>query len=208
MRAARTLDKKLLPLAVIPLLFGVQQLCEGLVWLGLAWSEHGVTISAAAAFLFFALLVWPVWIPISTLFAERSRAARIYLDVMIVIGAATGLCLVLPVLFRPDWLRLEVTHHSIHYRIGASPLVRAVPGVVWQIAYLAAVSTPLFVSGRRRLVQAGVALVLAAAMSRVFFDYAFASVWCLFAAALSLYLCAVFYRLRARALRDRARAPR
>jgi hypothetical protein len=200
-RVARTVDKKLLPLAMIPLLFGIQQLCEGWVWVGLARSAHTLTIAAATAFLFFALLVWPVWIPVSTLFTERSRGARIYLGIMVVVGAVTGVCLILPILLRPDWLALHVTHHSIHYRISASPLVHEVPGVVWEALYLLAVATPLFVSGRKRLIQAGAALILAAAASRVFFDYAFASMWCLFAAALSLYLCFVFYRLRRTARR-------
>ena len=195
-RVARVLDKKLLALAMIPILFGIQQLCEGWVWVGLALSAHALTIAAATAFLFFALLVWPVWIPVSTLFTERSRAGRIYLYIVVVLGALTGLCLMLPIVVRPHWLALHVTHHSIHYRIDASPLAHAVPGVVWQALYLVAVTTPLFVTSQRRLIQAGVALILAAAVSRVFFDYAFASMWCLFAAALSLYLTFVFYRLR------------
>jgi heme A synthase len=77
-RVARAVDRKLMALAVIPLLFGIQQLCEGWVWVGLAISSHALTIAGATAFLFFALLVWPVWIPLSTLFTERSRNKQIY----------------------------------------------------------------------------------------------------------------------------------
>jgi hypothetical protein len=197
-RVARAVDRKLMALAVIPLLFGIQQLCEGWVWVGLAISSHALTIAGATAFLFFALLVWPVWIPLSTLFTERSRNKQIYLYIVLAIGAIVGLCMMVPVLFRPDWVRLHVTSHSIHYRIDASPVVKAVPGVVWSVMYILAVTTPLFVSSRKRLLQAGVALILAAVVARVFFDFAFASMWCLFAAALSLYLCFVFYRLRRR----------
>ncbi|MGE5181549.1 MAG: DUF6629 family protein [Acidobacteriota bacterium] len=197
-RRARALDRSMSPLAMIPLLFGTQQLCEGWVWLGLARAWPAVTSVAATAFLLFALFVWPVWIPMSALTAERSRNKRRFLDVMLVLGAVTGLVLVAPVIAHPEWLHVERTRYSLHYRIAASPVVRAIPGLVWELLYLAAVTTPLLVTSRRWLVNAGVAIILAAAVARLYFDAAFASMWCLFAAALSLYLCFVFHQAQER----------
>ncbi len=106
----------------------------------------------------------------SALTAERSRNKRRFLGVVLVVGALT-----------------------LHYDIVASPVVRAIPELVWELLYLAAVAAPLLVTSRKWLVNAGVAIILAAAVSRVYFDYASASMWCLFAAALSLYLCFVFH---------------
>ncbi len=192
-RKARALAPLMFPLAMIPLLFGMQQFCEGWVWLGEMRSSATMTSVAATAFLVFALFVWPVWIPMSALTAERSRNKRRFLGVMLVLGAITGVVLIAPVIVHPAWLHVEMTRHSLHYQIGASPVVRAIPEVVWELLYIAAVAAPLLVTSRKWLVNAGVAIILAAAVSRVYFDYAFASMWCLFAAALSLYLCFVFH---------------
>ena len=209
-RKARALASVMLPLAMIPLLFGVQQFCEGWVWLGVTRSSLTMTTIAATGYLLFALFVWPVWIPISALAAERARNKRRFIVVMLVLGSITGLVLIAPIVVHPAWLDVEVRHHALKYRIEASPVVHAIPGVVWEVLYLAAVSTPLLVTSRKWLVNAGVAIILSAAVSRVYFDYAFASTWCLFAAMLSLYLCFVFYRaqINPSTLRARSRGSR
>lgn len=50
-------------LAMTPLLFGLQQLNEGLIWITHT-QEHTTTLTRAMpySFLFFSLLLWPVWI--------------------------------------------------------------------------------------------------------------------------------------------------
>lgn len=192
---ARRLDHRLLPLAAIPIVFSIQQFCEGWVWTGIVHDEPRLVSVAATAFLFFALLFWPVWIPASMQFVARSRGARWFLRAMTGVGLAIGLALMFPTVLQPTWLVVNVEHHSIHYDISPSPIFHSIPGVFWQVAYMATVAAPLFVSSRKKLIHAGAAVILSAAITRVVFDYAFASMWCLFAAALSLYLCVVFYRL-------------
>jgi hypothetical protein len=61
-------QRQKLPLAAAPLLFGLQQTLEGMVWLGiqtqppLATTGHPVgPVVAALAYLFFAYVFWPVW---------------------------------------------------------------------------------------------------------------------------------------------------
>jgi hypothetical protein len=184
-----------LPLAAIPIVFSVQQFCEGWVWTALARGDARLATGAATAFLLFALVFWPIWIPLSTLFVERSGKTRLFLRAMTVVGGVVGIAQMLPLFENPACLVIGIDHHSLRYDIAASPMFAAVPSIVWQVAYMAVVSTPLVVSSERKLVHAGLAVVLSAAISRVFFDYAFASVWCFFAAALSLYLCAVFFML-------------
>lgn len=191
---ARRVDPKFLPLAAIPVVFAVQQFSEGWVWIGVDRGDAQLTSVAAIAYLFFALLFWPIWIPLCTLFVARSGKTKIFLRAMTALGAFVGLALFVPTV-APTGLAVIVHQHSLHYNIGSSPIFHAVPGLVWQAAYIAVVSTPLFVSSARKLVHAGVAVVVSAAVTHVFFDYAFASVWCFFSAALSLYLCVVFYRL-------------
>jgi len=191
-RLARRVDPTLLPLAIIPCVFGVQQFCEGVVWVGLERGDPALTRVAALAYLFFALLFWPVWVPYSMLLVERSRRTRWFLRAMTATGLALGLVLYVPVVLAPSWLGVAARHHSLHYDLVSSPIFDAVPGVIWEALYLVVVSTPLLVSSVHKLVHCGVAVVVSAAVTYVFFDHAFASVWCFVAAALSLYLCVLF----------------
>ncbi len=199
-KAMRT-DRAYVPLAMIPIVFGVQQFCEGWVWTGIERGDPGLTKVAALSFLFFALFFWPVWIPYTMLLVERSRRTRFFLRAMTALGVGIGLALMIPLVTGPGWLALEVSRHSIHYNIGESPVFTFFPGVLWQALYLIVVSTPLFVSSIHKMVHAGVAVIVSAAATRVFFDYAFASVWCFFAAALSLYLCVFFATIRVTGVR-------
>ncbi len=191
-RALRT-DKRLVPLAVLPVVFSVQQFCEGWVWIGVGEANPRLLRVSALVFLFFALLFWPVWIPLSARLMESRARMKTPLAVITLLGAILGGCLFLPLVMDSRWLNVTVVEHSIHYGIDTSPVLRVLPGIVWELAYIAIVAVPLFVSRPWRSVHFGMALVLSAAASRVLFPYAAASVWCFFAAALSLYLSFLFF---------------
>lgn len=192
-RAFRT-DKRLIPLALVPLIFCVQQFCEGWVWTGVHHSDPQLLKTAALCYLFFALFLWPVWASLSIVPMESRRGVRAFLGVMALAGAIVGGCLYLPVLLHPQWLSVEVVNHSIYYNTSAVEFLGFIPSLAWGVIYLGAVAVPFFVSRHRRLFHMGLALVLSAAASHVFFRYAAASIWCFFAAGLSVYLCSLFYR--------------
>src|SRR5262249_39162470 len=63
-------DLRYLPLAVVPVAFGVQQWSEGVVWLGLQGNDPTLITQASVFFLFFAVAFWPFWIPFSLLVPE------------------------------------------------------------------------------------------------------------------------------------------
>ena len=70
--------------AAIPLIFAVQQICEGLLWLAVADDQFAaVRTSTTYLFLTFALVIWPVWIPLSVRAVEpdvqRHRAITPFL---------------------------------------------------------------------------------------------------------------------------------
>jgi len=193
---ADRVDRSYLPMAAIPIVFAVQQFCEGWVWIGLERGDPGLTKLAALSYLFFAVCFWPVWIPYSMLLVEQSRRTRFFLRAATSTGIVLGLGLTLPVIVDPSWLAVDVSHHSLHYNIGRSPIFQMFPDVLWEAIYLVVVSTPLFASSVQKMVHAGVAVIVSAAATHVFFDHAFASVWCFFAAGLSIYLCVFFASLR------------
>lgn len=196
-RQAIQQDRALVPLATIPLLFGVQQAFEGLVWLGIDRNDAQLVRWAALAYLFFAFAFWLFWIPFSAAFLEQRRTVKRVLALMSVLGMVGGAVFYLPVLLNPDSLAVMVYRHSIRYEVLESYALDVIPQTVWQLAYLAVVGMPFLIVTRQRkgLIGFGAGIVVSAAISHAFFWYAFPSVWCFFAAALSILLAFLFQQL-------------
>jgi hypothetical protein len=189
----------LLPLALTPIAFGLQQIAEGCVWLGLRHGDAGLVTGSAVVFLFFALAFWPFWIPFSLLLLEGHRPSRTFLRVTVLLSLV-WLWLFAPLATEPGrWLATEVVHHSIAYDISGLPGFQIVPRAVWRIGYLAFICSPLLVARPRdgtTLRMAGGVLVAGLFLiSYLVYWYAFTSVWCFFAALLSLLLGLAFAKL-------------
>jgi uncharacterized protein DUF6629 len=182
-----------LPLAVIPVMFSFQQFCEGLVWVGLARGDPDLVRRAALAFLLFALVLWPFWIPFSALFREARRSVRHGLGLIAAAALVISLLLYVPLAMHAcEWLRAGILHHSIVYEFEMASAFRSIPRGVWQLSYLMVVITPLIVTDDRRFRVFGVLLLASAALSQAAYWYAFISVWCAFSAMLSGWLCYLF----------------
>lgn len=187
-------DRSYLPLAAVPLLFGLQQLCEARVWDALDRGDPDPARGPSLAFLFFALALWPVWIPLAVAATEPPGRGRAALVALACCGSAVGLVYYAPAVANSG-LSPAVVGHSIRYDFSAVPAARS--GWWWAgpALYLAAVCVPPLASRNRLLRPLGGAIALAAAVTYALFAEAFASVWCFVAAALSLYLAFVLHRL-------------
>jgi hypothetical protein len=184
-----------LPLAVVPILFGLQQLCEAQVWAGLGLEDQERARIASLGFLFCALALWPVWIPLAVATVEPRGWTRTVILILAVAGVSFGVAYFLPVATDGGrGLDPTLIGHSIRYDLSAVPATRTVWWWVWPALYLAAVCGPLLASRDCRLRMLGAAVVLSAAVSYALFEYVFVSVWCFCAAVLSLYLAYVLYR--------------
>ena len=82
----------------IPLVFAVQQLTEGLLWLslkdpGLASCRPFLTYT----FLVFAMVVWPFWIPFTIWLLEKDQKRKRLIKGFVWVGAlvAIGVCIIL-----------------------------------------------------------------------------------------------------------------
>jgi hypothetical protein len=65
--------------AGIPLIFGIQQIAEGVLWLTLRNEDAlNLQIISTYVFLFFAQIVWPVWVPTAILLLEHKMNRSIY----------------------------------------------------------------------------------------------------------------------------------
>lgn len=195
-------DRRYLPLAVVPVFFGIQQLCEALVWLELERGNAATADTAARAYLFFALALWPVWIPLAAASIEPRVRARWLLAALAGIGLLFGIVQYLPFATGPS-PDPHVVGHSIRYDLSVVPAVRSFWSWGWMAIYLAAVCVPLLASGNRRVRPLGVGTLLFALISVLLFEHAFASVWCFFAAILSGYLAFIIGSIPGESLEER-----
>ncbi|HSY39742.1 MAG TPA: DUF6629 family protein [Polyangia bacterium] len=170
-------------LAAVPLLFAAQQVAEGIVWMTVEHGAEGpLQAIAVALFLGFALVGWPIWVPISLFVAERNRRRRRALAVLSAVGVAVGVyAAVLLIGGRPT---AHVAGHSIAYsykdRGPALVLALYLPG------YVLPTVVPFFVSTISRAKLMGTVLVLSLLATFLIERQALTSVWCFFAAILSV----------------------
>jgi hypothetical protein len=178
----------LLPLALSPWLFGVQQALEGVVWLGLDAPALPPSLHpAAVGFLFFAHFLWPAWIPWCGLVAARDHrpGALPLLRLFCLLGLLLGLWLWLPLLLDASRVAPLVNGGSIDYqtRLLGHGLVPRELGVA---SYALVVTVPLLGCGCRRLAWFALALLASVAVAWIGYAQAFTSVWCFLAALLAL----------------------
>ncbi|MFL5331057.1 MAG: DUF6629 family protein [Gemmataceae bacterium] len=194
--AARRKSPRSWPWAWMPIAFGVQQISEGFVWVGISHGHPEMVRAGSYVFLFFALTFWPFWAPFSAYKTETRPWARRYIAVAMFVGLVLGLALYAPIAINSDWLHTRQVYHSIQYKMEGTPALDAFPWAIAQVLYLAVVSFPLVLQSRKGSIRFGIVLFAAAAVAYIFYRYAFASVWCFFAAIISLGLCSFFWRLQ------------
>ncbi len=169
-----------LGLAAVPLVFAGQQACEGAVWLALdAAPFHVESTPLARAFLFFALFVWPLYVPSALALVERVRARRTALLALAAAGAALGAYLMACATLRAS--NACIAYGNLYYWVQIDvPAKHLAPFV-----YLALVAAPLLVSSVRGTSWLAASVAIAFAATGLLYRAGFLSVWCFFAAVLS-----------------------
>ena len=181
--AALRKDRSYLQLAAVPLIFGIQQLCEAAVWRGLHRGDAGLVEAGALAFLFFALALWPAWVPYGAAVLERRPPKRRRPFALAAVGLVIGCAAYVPaVAGYGEWLRVGIAGHSIRYDLTGLAGIDSAAGAIWFVLYLAAVCLPLAVARDRRLRGLGLSVALAAGVTEAMARYAFVSMWCFSAA--------------------------
>lgn len=173
---AQAKTKNELPFATIPLLFGVQQIIEGVVWL--SFSHPLLSIIATYTFSMFSHVLWPILVPISVLLLETDPTRKKILYVISGIGLSVGIYLLYFIL--TDGVVAHVVNSSIAYH---SPHLYLVP--VMTLYFIATGVSSLF-SSHKVINLFGVVTLVSAFIAGWFFTETFISVWCFFAAILSV----------------------
>lgn len=177
------------PFASLPLLFALHQLVEALVWAGDSGTVSSCTQQAAAsAYVLFALPVLPTLLPLAVMLLEP-RGARLRVAPFVAIGLVVTSYMAFAVLDGPISIRIEP--HAIVYGVGLEN------ATLWTALYVVAVIGPSLLSGYPSIVAFGVLNLTGLGVVGFLYVSAFASLWCVFAAASSV-LVLVHMRLRRR----------
>jgi hypothetical protein len=178
-------------LACIPLLFSIQQFNEGILWLtftghaSIRWQQITTHL-----FLLFAQVIWPVLLPISILLIEkdnlRKKILRVTSGIGILLGAYFLYCL-----FTLD-ITASVSHHHIRYDFAYPYSKTWYSGIPYLIP---AILSPL-ISSNKKMQLIGIGILATYLISRFFYGEYIISVWCYFAAFISVLVLWLIMDLR------------
>jgi hypothetical protein len=191
-RKAYQVNPNLVPLATLPLLFGIQQLFEGLVWTGNTLSSDKMVERYSVAYMFFSWLAWPIWVPLSTYFLEPCRRRHVYL-LFAILGGIIGAMQYFPYFAHDGWLLTKFLPNAISYE-GTVLFDYIMQREYTYAIYLFVIIVPLLTSSNRRAQVFGILISLVAVTTYLFFQFAYISVFCFGGAFMSLYIIYFIYR--------------
>ena len=166
-----------LPFALIPLLFGIQQLIEGAIWLTFSHDAPVLKQTMTYIYSMFSHVLWPIYVPFAFRVLETTPWRRTAMLWFQAAGLAVGLYLFYFIATRP--VIAEVVGQHLVYD---SPHFFIAPVIVLYVAstcFTGTVSSHTFVR-----LFGGLAL-LSFIATYFFAAVALVSVWCFFAAVLS-----------------------
>ena len=166
-----------IPFAAIPLLFAIQQLTEGVIWLSFRDEAPLLNAAMTHVFSFFSHVLWPIYVPIAVLLIEPPGRRRQALLAFVAAGLAVGVYLLyilaaFPVVSRPTGQHIEYV--SPHFFAAVSMTL-----------YLLSTTVSLLLSTHRTVKLFGALSLLSFGAAYYYYAVWFISVWCFFAALLS-----------------------
>lgn len=175
-------DKRLYPLSLIPLLFALQQFSEGIVWLALDNKiSEALILPASYMFIGTAFILWPIYISIATLAYEQqiTRKRLLYIPFLV------GLSLTAYAIFHLVFYEIQAQIVSCHIFYSVKDTVFS---YYFTIPYLVATILPFFISSIKKMWILGLAFLISFIVSFFVYTTWLTSIWCFFAATLSMLL--------------------
>lgn len=169
--------------ASIPFIFAFQQLIEGVVWLSLLHTSY-VSWHNPSTYLFlvFAQIVWPSWVPFSILLLEKDKKRKKILYLLLIIGLFVSI--ILTIRLSTENIYSEIQGHHIKYNFESSgPFLRYL-----SLLYILSTVIPTFISSVRKMKVLGLIILLSYIVTKIFYENYVISVWCFFAALMSIFV--------------------
>ena len=167
-----------LPFAAIPLLFAIQQLSEGAIWLTFTYEAPLINTILTYFYTFFSHVLWPIYVPIAVLMMEPPGRSHWALFTFVAAGIGVGayllyILIAFPVVSRP--IGNHVEYLSPHFFAALTMTL-----------YLLSTTVSLLLSSHRAVKFFGLLAVLSFGAAYYVYARWFISVWCFFAALLSV----------------------
>lgn len=172
-----------IPFALIPLLFGIQQIIEGMLWLSFRYDAPLLNSATTYAFSVFSHTLWPIFVPFSVGLLEPVRWRKNTIFAFQTIGLGIGLYLLYFIVKYP------VTAVAGEHIVYVSPHFYQIPAM---LLYLAATCIVSFFSSHRLVRIFGVLALALFLVAYWFYTAALFSVWCFFSAVLSVIIFLYF----------------
>lgn len=184
-----TKRKAEIPFAMIPLLFGLQQITEGMIWLSFRNESSLSNATPTLVYSLFSHVLWPIFVPFAVGLLENVSWRQKGLVVCQIAGAGVGLYLLYFIVQFPVTARVlgeHIDYESPHFYI-----------LTVMAFYLIATCVSSLLSSRR-IIQVFGALSLTTFLAAYAIHAAtLVSVWCFFAAVLSFIVYYYFKQERA-----------
>ena len=180
----QTARKAELPFATIPLLFGIQQIIEGMIWLSFQGQSPLPVTALTLIYSLFSHVVWPMFVPFAVGLLETVPWRKKVLAACQVAGAGVGLYLFYFIVRFPvtaQVLGKHIVYESPHFYI-----------IEVMVLYLIATCVSSFVSSHRIIRMFGALSLGSFAIAYSIHAATMVSVWCFFAAILSLVIYIYF----------------
>ncbi len=185
-------------IAWFPILFGVHQFIEGWVWVSstydqfswlLPWSTYG--------FIFFAWIIWPVFIPWVLWKVEQNDFRKKILFISTIIGLLIVITMSFFLLTKT--VNAKIVDCSIVYDYGG----HSKSSLWFRFLYALCVTLPNVFSSRSRMWVLGVLNLVLYFVSRIYFENHVVSVWCFFAAISSIIIFYIVTLEKRKEIRER-----
>lgn len=183
----KTKTRSEIPFAMIPLLFGIQQLIEGVIWLTFSYDAPLLRQTMTYIYSGFSHVLWVIYIPLAMGIMEAVPWRKKAIFAFLIPGVAVGLYLLYYIVATP--MVAEVVGKHIVYD---SPHFYIIPVMIF---YLAATCVSCFFSSHWFVKLFGGLMLLSFIAAYIIHVWALVSVWCFFAAILSLL---IYFHLRFR----------
>ena len=180
-----------IPFAGIPLIFAVQQFTEGFLWLALSNPVYAALKGVTTyTFLFFAQVVWPLWVPLSIMLiekkTERKRVLKLLTGIGVVVSAYLLFCLI----------SFPVSASISRYHISYSQDYPSFIGLYLGVFYFIATIAPPFFSRNKYMWTLGAAILVSYIITIILYRDYVVSVWCFFASVISIAVFAIMMELK------------
>ncbi len=177
--------------ASIPLIFAVQQIAEGILWVTLPNPAYfSIQQFLTYFFLFFAQVLWPAWVPISILILDKESKRKTIQRVLVGIGLLVSIYLAYFL------VKYNVQAKIVGYHITYKQFYMAPFSILGGLFYIIATIGPAFFSHIKRMWIFGTTILISYLITVIFYEHYVVSVWCFFASIISISIYLIMIEIK------------